>query len=189
MGRRERGKTYQLFSKEIMQPVHIHIHVHVHVDKDTEVTVDSPSAASSSSAYPPITASTPSAEAPPEKMPPSESAHGTKIEGPSSESIVDDKGNVWTLEGEQVKLNGANAETSERVVELLYWNKTVYHKNQSDDWWLWDGEWKGMSDPRSHNPPLVIGTQGISPPAGPVTITAQNATIRTGAPASLTGME
>jgi hypothetical protein len=61
--------------------------------------------------------------------------------------IKDSAGNIWTIVGGVVKINGANAASSNGVVKLVYINNTIWQFNGSF-WWAWTGStWQSTSTP------------------------------------------
>jgi hypothetical protein len=73
--------------------------------------------------------------------------NGTSI--PSATQIIDSSGNVWTVSGGIVYVNGALAGYSNQVTLLLYVNNSVYQENSAGGWWSWNGStWVATSDPR-----------------------------------------
>lgn len=89
--------------------------------------------------------------------PPPPSPDGTTI--PPATSIVDPKGNTWTVNGGVIALNGT-PDTHTRIVTLLLLYKgVIYQENSQNNWWSWNGTtWDAASDPRVAPPP----------PSGPV---------------------
>jgi hypothetical protein len=67
----------------------------------------------------------------------SASASGTTI--PSAARIIDSSGNVWTVAGGAIYLNGAHAASSANTALLLYYNCVIFTQNQQGNWWSWNG--------------------------------------------------
>ena len=79
----------------------------------------------------------------------SPSPSGTTI--PPAAQIVDDGGNLWTVDGGVVYENGALAGYSANVTLLLFWSGTIYQQNSAGGWWSWNGSgWSDASDPRGN---------------------------------------
>jgi len=82
------------------------------------------------------------------------SPNGTTI--PNATQIVNTKGNVFTLAGGSVYLNG-KALASSRITVLLYYNSKIYAGDSSGNWWQWTGSaWRQTTvNPQS---PSATGT-------------------------------
>lgn len=76
------------------------------------------------------------------------SANGTTV--PAATQITDSSGNVWVIVGGIVYKNGADADHSKDVSELLYYSGHIYAENSKGSWYSWSGSaWKTGSDPES----------------------------------------
>ncbi len=84
------------------------------------------------------------------------SLNGTTI--PSASSIADSSLNTWTVSSGVVYKNGMAAGYTANVTLLLYYNGTIYQKNNVGSWWSWNGStWVTVSsDPRG--PASISGT-------------------------------
>lgn len=85
---------------------------------------------------------------------PTPSPNNTAITGPNG-SIIDAKGNSWTItSGGVVDENGTAAGYTANVAELAYVNGTVWQENSGHLWWSWTGSgWStGAGTPTSPLP-------------------------------------
>src|SRR5512135_501107 len=71
-------------------------------------------------------------------------------------TIVDSNGYRWTLvnaggtTGWQVARNEIVDTSTSNAALLLYWNKAVYYKKTTGEWYLWSGSaWVLTTDPRT----------------------------------------
>jgi hypothetical protein len=82
------------------------------------------------------------------------SPNGTTI--PNATQIVNTKGNVFTLAGGSVYMNG-KALASSHITVLLYYNSKIYAGDSSGNWWQWTGStWRQTTgNPQS---PSATGT-------------------------------
>ncbi len=68
------------------------------------------------------------------------SPNNTVVIAGSAGTITDSAGNLWSISGLNAVLEGGKpASFSANVAELAYVNGTVWHKNASNDWYLWMG--------------------------------------------------
>jgi hypothetical protein len=76
---------------------------------------------------------------------------GSSISAGASGSLVDSKGNVWTIgSGNFPYENGKKDPVSGAVKLLLYFNGLIYQQASDSSWWVYNGGWGGVSaDPRS----------------------------------------
>jgi hypothetical protein len=65
------------------------------------------------------------------------SPNGSTI--PDVAQITDSSGNVWTVAGGIIDVNGALAGYSKAVIQLAYDNNVIYQENASDAWYSWTG--------------------------------------------------
>jgi hypothetical protein len=65
------------------------------------------------------------------------SASGTTI--PTATQLIDSSGNVWTVSGGAIYLNGNHAGSSANTALLLYYNGVIYTENNQGGWWSWNG--------------------------------------------------
>jgi hypothetical protein len=77
-----------------------------------------------------------------------ESPQGTIV--PPAASIVDSRGDVWTIDGGRVASDGIPDAATQEVALLLYHGGKIYQKNIPGGWWLWSGTgWDSTADPRA----------------------------------------
>jgi len=89
------------------------------------------------------------------------SANGTTI--PGMAQITDSSGNVWTVAGGVIAVNGTLAGYSSEVAQLAYDNKVIYQENSAGGWWSWSGSaWVASSAPPKTTSPsgTVITSAG-----------------------------
>jgi hypothetical protein len=69
---------------------------------------------------------------------------------PNASSICDNNGGVWTVVSGAVKLNGQDAQYTNQVTLLLWYQGGIYQQNAAGGWWKWNGtDWVASSDPRT----------------------------------------
>jgi hypothetical protein len=89
------------------------------------------------------------------------SASGTMI--PAAAQITDASGNVWTVAGGVIYVNGSAAGYSNAVTQLFYANNGIYQENSAGGWWSWSaGTWVASNDPESSVATLAIGGSPVT---------------------------
>jgi hypothetical protein len=82
---------------------------------------------------------------------------------PGMGQITDNKGNVWTVSGGVIDVNGTLAGYSNGVAQLAYDNNVIYQENSAGGWWSWSGStWVASSAPPKTTSPsgTVITSAG-----------------------------
>ncbi|MPW22812.1 hypothetical protein GCT13_39945 [Paraburkholderia sp. CNPSo 3157] len=68
---------------------------------------------------------------------------------PPAASIIDKQGNVWTLSGGSVYLNGVKAGNNYNVTLVLWYGGVIYHQGTGGQFYAWNGStWTACNDPR-----------------------------------------
>jgi hypothetical protein len=67
----------------------------------------------------------------------------------ASGSLIDSSGNVWTITSvDTVDENGRAAGYTANVAEIAYVNNVIWHENDSEQWYAWNGSgWTSGADP------------------------------------------
>jgi hypothetical protein len=90
---------------------------------------------------------------------------------PSTASIIDNSGNVWTLSGSVVYKNGAVAGVNYNAVLVLWYNSVIYHQNTGGYFYAWTGSgWSACLDPRTFG----VSADGATIPSGTMLIDKQS---------------
>jgi hypothetical protein len=62
--------------------------------------------------------------------------------------LVDSAGNLWTVDGGVISMNGAPQTITQNVITLLYDNGVIYQENINCNWWSWTGgAWVATTQP------------------------------------------
>jgi hypothetical protein len=79
------------------------------------------------------------------------SAYGTTI--PTASQIIDNSGNVWTISGTTIHVNGENSGGSGK---MIYWNSSnIYVRAINNTWWIYNAggpSWNSCADPTDGTP-------------------------------------
>jgi hypothetical protein len=101
---------------------------------------------------------------------------------PSMAELVDASGNVWTVSGGVISLNGEAQTITEKVLVLLYYQGVIYQQNNACMWWSWTNDaWVTASQP------AISGIPGCSPASGSSSTTTTTTTTSTGSGGSTSG--
>jgi hypothetical protein len=80
------------------------------------------------------------------------SASGSMI--PTVSQLVDSTGNVWTVSGGVISINGATQSVTHKVIVLLYVGGVIYQENSDCLWWSWsNGTWVSATQPAASGLP------------------------------------
>jgi hypothetical protein len=95
---------------------------------------------------------------------------------PPLTQLVDASGDVWTVSGGVVSLNGAIQPITQHVILLLYYQGVMYQENSDCLWWDWTGgAWVNASQP------AIAGIPGCTGKTGGSTATSGTGTGSSGA--------
>jgi hypothetical protein len=112
--------------------------------------------------------------------PAAESVSGSSIT--TTGTIVDASGSKWTLSGGVVYKDGSLAGFTASVVQVLYYNHTIYQQNSAGGWWAWvNNGWQGTTDPRTTTTPTASAP---APAPAPSTSDTQAPTVSITSPAN-----